>query len=148
SEAGWLLDEPYAPHTDLARAKDWLRRLTDMGPGMAVITSVPLCEGRRQIAVLAYHAAQKRFWKVECPYIPAFYPGTGDAFASVLTGCLIRGDSLPLAMDRAVQFVTMGLRATFGNDEPTRYGILLERVLDTLRAPLSAAAYELLEDDA
>lgn len=148
SEAGWLLGEDYAPHTSLSRAKDWLRRLTDMGPRMAVITSVPLRREEKRLAVLAYHAAQKRFWKVEYPYIPTFYPGTGDAFASVLTGCLLQGDSLPLAMDRAVQFVTIGLRATFGHDEPTRYGILLERVLDTLRAPLSASGYELLEDDA
>ena len=42
-----------------------------------------------------------RFWKIPIDYIPADYPGTGDCFTSVLTGALLQGDSLPLAIDRA-----------------------------------------------
>jgi pyridoxine kinase len=41
-------------------------------------------------------------------------------------------------MDRAVQFVTLGIRATFGHDVPSREGIFLERVLSALRAPVSS----------
>ena len=29
--------------------------------------------------------------------IPAFYPGTGDTFSSVLVGAFLQGDSLPVA---------------------------------------------------
>ena len=147
SEAGWLLDEEYCPHISIPELKRWLVRLTDLGPQVAVITSAPVAARASHTSVVAYHAEQRRFWKVDCPYIPAFYPGTGDCFASVLTGSLLQGDSLPLAMDRAVQFVTLGIRATFGHNQPSREGILLERVLDTLRAPVTAAGYELLEDD-
>lgn len=146
SEACWLLDEAYSPHIDIAELKRRLVRLTELGPEVAVITSAPVASRPTDTSVVAYHAGQKRFWKVDCSYIPAFYPGTGDSFASVLTGSLLCGDSLPLAMDRAVQFVTMGIRATFGHNLPSREGILLERVLDTLRAPVTAGGYELLED--
>ena len=146
SEAGWLLDEEYRPHIHIDELKRWLLRLTHMGPQVAVITSAPVATRPGDTSVVAYHAGQKRFWKVDCPYIPAFYPGTGDSFASVLTGSLLCGDSLPMAMDRAVQFVTLGIRATFGHNSPCREGILLERVLDTLRAPVTVAGYELLEE--
>jgi pyridoxine kinase len=129
-----------------AEIKDWLRALAEMGPVLSVITSVPL-PGRHKggSAVMAYDRGQRRFWKVDCEYIPAFYPGTGDAFTSVLTACLLRGENLPLAMDRAAQFVALGIRATFGHALPQREGILLERVLSSLHAPLITSSYELLE---
>ena len=78
---------------------------------------------------------------MESPRIPAFYPGTGDIFASVLTGSLLQGDSLPVAVDRAVQFVVLGIRATYGHPTPHRDGVLLERVLGTLRSPFTGGSY-------
>jgi pyridoxine kinase len=41
----------------------------------------------------------------------------------------------------------MGIRATFGHNLPSRDGILLERVLDTLRAPVTSSSFELLDND-
>ena len=97
-------------------------------------TSVPLADGQASrkpecTSVLAYERDEDRFWRVDCSYIPAYYPGTGDVFASVLTGSLLQGDSLAIALDRAVQFVTLGIRATFGQGLPTGRGDLLERIL-------------------
>jgi pyridoxine kinase len=127
--------------------KDWLRGLAALGPTLSVITSVPL-HGRNKggSAVMAYDSGQKRFWKVDCEYVPAFYPGTGDTFTSVLIAGLLLGDSLPLAMDRAAQFVALGIRATFGHDLPMREGILIERVLGSLHAPLITSSYEILDN--
>ena len=127
--------------------KRWLRRLADFGPRYSIITSVPLKNGRRYgSAILAYDKVQNRFWKVDCKYIPAFYPGTGDTFTSALTGLLLQGESLPVAMDRAVQFVTLGIMVSFGYSLPTREGIILEKALPALRAPLLSCTYELLEE--
>ena len=144
SEACWLLNEPYSPYISIESIRERLVRLTEMGPSITVITSAPINNDTNTCSAVAYDAKQKRFWRVDCPYLPAFYPGTGDCFASVLTGALLQGDSLPVAMDRAVQFVTMGIRATFGHDAPNCYGILLERVLNTLNSPSTASHYELL----
>ena len=152
TEAALLLSEPY-PHEaeaeglDPARLKDWLRRLTDMGPEAAVITSVPAGNGKHRTFTAAHQKSRDTFWKVECQYLPAFYPGTGDTFTSVLTGAMLQGDSLPLAMDRAVQFVTLAIRAAFGHDTPHREGVFLERVLHALTAPLTVASYTLLDGD-
>ena len=150
TEAALLLGEPYPVQAekdgmDDGMLREWLLRLTE-GPEIAVITSVPEGNGRHS-AVVAYHRGQRRFWRVDCDYIPAAYPGTGDTFTSVLTGSLMQGDSLPLAMDRAVQFVTLGIRAAFGHSAPHREGIFLERVLSALNAPVTASGYALWEED-
>ncbi|MBO5862817.1 MAG: pyridoxamine kinase, partial [Paludibacteraceae bacterium] len=44
----------------------------------------------------------------------------------------------------AVQFIQMGMRATFGYEYDNREGILVERVLKTLDAPVQINSYELL----
>ncbi|MCF8331952.1 MAG: bifunctional hydroxymethylpyrimidine kinase/phosphomethylpyrimidine kinase [Bacteroidales bacterium] len=95
-------------------------------------------------AVIAYDRSDDRYWKVTVNYIPASYPGTGDAFASVITGAWLQGDSLPIALDRAVKFTSMGVKATFGYDYDANHGILLERILHTLDAPFQGISYELI----
>ncbi len=134
-----LLDEPYGPRP-LSRLKEYLRALSDRGPRIVVGTSMPILEkdGAPQYSsVLAYERDIDGYWRVDCDYIPAHYPGTGDIFASVLTGCLMQGDSLSLCIDKAVQFTTLGVRATFGQDVSPLEGILLERYLPTLRQPIA-----------
>lgn len=74
--------------------------------------------------------------EVDCCYIPAHFPGTGDGFTSVLVGSLLGGDSLPIALDRAVQFILSAIRASYGYRYPQREGVLLERVLGNLNLPV------------
>ena len=95
-------------------------------------------------SVYAYDKICDRYWKVTCPYLPAHYPGTGDTFTSVITGSLLQGDSLPIALDRAVQFILQGIRATFGYKYDPGEGILLEKVLHNLDMPIQTSSYELL----
>ncbi len=138
TEAAFLLGEPYRQDISAEGLKDLLRGLTDMGAAKAVITSAP-SEDPGTISTVAYDG--ERFWKVDAPRLNAFYPGTGDAFASVLTGSLLQGDSLPVAVDRAVQFVVLGMRATYGYNMPHTDGILLERALPSLRLPFTGGTY-------
>ena len=151
TEAALLLNEPYPFEAEKqgmedSMLRDWLYRLTDNGPEVAVITSVPVGNKRRS-AVVAYQRECKRFWRVDCDYIPANYPGTGDTFTSVLTGSMMQGDSLPLAMDRAVQFVSLCIRAAFGHCAPCREGTFLERALGSLNAPVTNSTYALWEEE-
>lgn len=142
TEAALLLcHEPGPVSTPIV--KDWAKDLSSLGPERIIITSVPENHGSGT-SVIAYDKANERFWKVACPYIPACYPGTGDIFASVITGSLLQGDSLPLSLDRAVQFVSLAIRATFGHNFPEREGVFLERVLPSLNAPVSMSSFELI----
>jgi len=144
TEAVFLLGESYREHVEQDELKDWIRRLCDLGPGRVVISSVPVAGHDDISSVVAYDRDDGRFWRVDCTYVPAYYPGTGDIFASVIVGSMLQGDSLPLALDRAVRFVSMAIRASFGYRNPSREGVLLERVLSNLRAPITASSYQIM----
>ena len=88
-----------------------------------------------------------RIWRVETDHIPASYPGTGDMFASVISGRLLLGDSLPAAIDRAIHFVIHAIRNTFGHNTPQREGVLMEKSLYQLMTPENMSLCELLEGE-
>jgi len=143
TEASLLLNKPLPASITNDQIKEWILELCAKGPEIVIVTSVPESGERGVTSVIAYNRKDERFWKVPVNYLPANYPGTGDAFASVITGSLLTGDSLPIAMDRAVRFTSTGVRATFGYDYNPDQGILLERILDTLMAPVQTISYEL-----
>ena len=107
TEAALLLEKPYKEKVELNEAKEWLMALADRGPEIVIITSVNIKGESEKTSVIAWNKREKRMWKVSCTYLPAEYPGTGDTFASIITGCLLQGDSLPIALDRAVQFIKL-----------------------------------------
>lgn len=143
TEMHLLLDKPYTESITEGEIKESILALAGRGCRYVIVTSVP--QAGNKTAVIAYNSRDHRFWKVTVNYVPANYPGTGDAFASVVTGALLQGDSLPLALDRAVHFTYTGVRATFGYDYNPDEGILLERILKTLDAPVQNLSYELLD---
>ena len=144
TELFFLLDQSYKADNTDEELKAYLRCLSDKGPQIVIATSVPVREDSRLTSVYAYNRQGNRYWKVTCPYLPAHYPGTGDTFTSVVTGSLMQGDSLPIALDRATQFILQGIRATFGYEYDNREGILLEKVLHNLDMPIQSASYELI----
>jgi pyridoxine kinase len=144
TELFMLLDKPYRETVPLDELKEYLVKLSEHGPEIVIVTGVPEDSSAKTTSAVAYDKKSERFWKVSCLYFPAHYPGTGDTFTSVITGSLMQGDSLPIALDRAVQFILMGIRATFGYEYDNRNGILLERILPTLQAPVQISSYELL----
>ncbi len=144
TEVALLLDQPYKAEVTLEEVKEWIMALGDQGPETVIITSVILKPENGKTSVIAWNRVDKRIWKVSCEYLPAEYPGTGDTFASIVCGCLLQGDSLPIALDRAVQFISLGVRATFGYDYDMRQGIVLERILQALHAPVQIGSYEIV----
>jgi len=145
SELSFLSGKTMSELTTTEGIKKAMVELSLTGPEIVVVTSVPEPGTRGRTSVLAYNRKHNKFWKVSCDYLPADYPGTGDTFTSVLTGSILQGDSLPIALDRAVQFISIGVRATFGYEYDSREGILIERVLHNLDAPVQSSSYELLD---
>jgi len=115
-----------------------------MGPDIVIMTSVPEKDKSKETAVVAYNKKDDKYWKVSCEYIPAFYPGTGDMFTSVIVGSILDGDSLPIAIDRGVNFITAAIRQSYGHDYPQIEGVLLEKVLNHLKMPVMISSYELM----
>jgi pyridoxine kinase len=144
TEAAFMLGRPVPERLTADEVKEWLKALSDLGPAMPVVTSLPL-EGREDVsAVAAYNREDGRFWLAGRPVVPIQYHGTGDIFSSVLTGSLLQGDSLPVAVDRASQFVAGAIRGTFGYSGLGHNEILLERALGTLSSNGASENYELL----
>lgn len=143
TEAAFLLEKNNPEKISQEKAVEYCRQLGEWGPEYIIITSAP-SENENSVATLAYNRTDNRTWRVTSPHIPAQYPGTGDAFASVITGCLLNGDSLPEAIDRAAYFINMGIRATFGYDNNPLDGMNQEKVLHYLNEPLPYYSYEQL----
>jgi len=143
TEVFLLLNEPYRTNVSDEEIRQYLLRLVDMGPKIVAITSIPTSDNLNT-SVIAYNSEDGRFWKVSCSYLPAAFPGTGDTFASVIVGSILQGDSLPIALDRAVNFASLGVRATFGYPGKPLEGIMLERILPSLSQVVQPTSYEIL----
>lgn len=139
TESAMLLGEEYPVSVTRSQAKSMLARLGAMGPDQVIITGVPMAEG--EIANIGYHRSGGDYWFVKCDYVPVSYPGTGDIFASVVTGSLLTGDSLPIAMDKATRFLELTIKTTFSYGGDTRDGVMLEKTLPWLEQKQLTAGY-------
>ena len=85
TELFYLMDKPYKADNTDEELKSYLRLLSDAGPQVVIITSVPVHEESHKTSVYAYNRVGDRYWKITCPYLPAHYPGTGDTFTGKST---------------------------------------------------------------
>lgn len=143
TEVVYLLDEKYDENIDLETAKSYLKCLAQNGPNIVIATSIP-SKNKDLLITLAYDKKLDIFWKIENTRVPISYPGTGDAYASVLIGNLLRENSLPVSMERATTFVTQCIMNSYGYNYPKREGVLLEKSLDILNMPMIISRYEKL----
>ncbi len=144
TEAAILLGENNFGKLSDEKIKSTLDSLAEMGPDMVVITSIT-AETETNPVVAAYDKKLKKYWKIKNDYIPVSYPGTGDIFASIMTGSILRGDSLPVAAATAVEFITAAINETYGHNIPSRNGILFEKVLNMLSDTSLAGLFNIAE---
>ena len=104
--------------------------IKDLGGEIPESGSVALTSG--EIANFGYDRNGDSFWQVTCDYVPVSYPGTGDLFAAILTGGLMTGDSLPIAIERATRFLELAINITYSYGTDTRHGVMFESALPWL----------------
>ncbi|MDP2860071.1 MAG: pyridoxamine kinase [Bacillota bacterium] len=140
TEAFFLLGEPYPDRPlDVGAIKRLLKGLSETGPSAVVITGIQT-DGAGHINA-GYERDSGSYWQVPFERIPVNYPGTGDIYSSVLVGGLLKGDSLPAAMDRATQFISLAVRTTHASGTPAREGVLIEKVLHWLSQDFVSRTY-------
>lgn len=127
TEAAFLLDEMIPTSMTDSEIKQWLKRLSEKGPKIVVITSTPDKKNKFG-SVVCYDGTA--YYKTGCDHIPESYPGTGDIFTSILTGALLNRQPLPEAMCMAVNYVSLCMRETYHYQTPPREGVVLEKLLD------------------
>ena len=105
-------------------------RLTRVAP-QVVVTGVTGIGGGRYIGCVGA-ARGGEGYAVKTPLQPRMFHGTGDIFAAVLVGRILRGNVPQAAVQAAAAFVAECIRQTpEGADE--RLGVWLENALPKLR---------------
>ena len=131
TEAAFLLNRDYSA---LDRSEAGLRRLTEElslgGTRSVALTGASLEVGKT--GAMCFDARTGRTQAVQTDFIVHPLHGTGDVFASVLTGALLRGRSLAEAAEQAVEFIRACAVRTVEQDLPLREGVDFEPLLGLL----------------
>lgn len=113
-----------------------LKKLTDLfGCRLTVVTGIEIRPEKGAPSVLtalSEHGEKPSFHAV--PLLPRSYPGTGDVFASVLIGKLLRGTPPQDAVETACEFVCFLTEKSSHYDTPIRDGLVIEPYLSRLCA--------------
>ena len=131
TEAALLLGEPFDPiPASQAGIEEWLRRLSLGGKRSVVITGVSLAPKALGAGCLDARSGKIRFAMARQE--PGQFFGTGDLFAAVLLGSLLRGETLSESTARAVDFIQKSVARTLAAGTPMLEGVQFEPLLREL----------------
>lgn len=131
TEACFLLGVPYPEGPITAeQALHFCKALSQMGPQKVVITGISTRQG--MIGAATWDAEQNQFSLEQLPHIPGIWYGTGDIFASVLLGSIVKNQSLQCAAALAVQFTHQCIQSTYNRGADPRFGVDFELQLPIL----------------
>lgn len=131
TEAALLLGEPFDRiPTSQAGIEAWLRRLSLDGKRSVVITGVSLAPKALGAGCLDNRSGKIRFAMARQE--PGQFFGTGDLFAAVLLGSLLRGETLSESTANAVDFIQKTVSQTLAAGTPMLEGVQFEPLLREL----------------
>lgn len=134
TEAAFLLGQPYETLLSGGGTEDRLRQTAEAlslgGRRSVVLTGASLSPGRT--GAMCFDARTGRTEAVQTEFIAHPLLGTGDVFASVLTGGLVKGKPLTDAAGQAAEFVRECARRTVAQNLPLRDGVDFEPLLGLL----------------
>ena len=131
TEASFLLGVPYiASGYDKEYIEDLLQKLAALGARRIVLKGISFDD--KKIGIASYDSdSQKTIWYFH-ERMPQNFHGTGDIFASVLTGSLVRGMTLEQSYRLAADFVVESIKCTLSHPDYNWYGVDFESSLPML----------------
>lgn len=132
TEVALLLEKSFEEINDPIKIESCLYELVNLGAKMVVITSAPSLKGSDYLDTISYDSYKNEFTRVSIKKINKSYPGTGDAFASVLIGKFINGISLGESAKFASEYIGKSVELSSNYDYEAKEGILLEKTLNLL----------------
>ena len=131
TEASYMLQIPYVGEEySEENIKEMLVSLSQLGTKKVVLTGVSFAPD--QLGVMSYDAKQKRFFRYFNEKLSASFHGTGDVFASAMTGAMMNNCSLEQALEVAVDYTVESIRNTMEDPEHRWYGVNFERAIPML----------------
>ena len=136
TEACFLTDTPYRD-TDLMSERqirdftaELCKKLEATGAKKTVITGIP--NGNNKLYVCGDGLGEGTPTLYGIDRVRKNYPGTGDLFACVLLGCLLRGDAFGDAITTSADFTRRVMEYSAQFNTPEREGVALEAFLGEL----------------
>lgn len=134
TEACFLLDIPYVKSGyTVSYIKDILLKLSELGAARVVLKGVEFAEDESdmkgvagKIGIAAYDSRTQKFSWYFHKKMPVSFHGTGDIFASVLTGALMRDLPFEKSYSLAADFVVESIRQTLEHHDYNWYGVDFE----------------------
>lgn len=130
TEACLMTGTPYRDDPDPAFYRELCKRLAGQGTLRVVITGYT--ESENSIGAIAYDRERDAFVSYVNERLETPYHGTGDIFASVTFGALMRGMALEEALTTAVNYVLACMKYTAADPEHRVYGVNFEQALPDL----------------
>lgn len=135
TEACLMTGTPYREDPDPAFYHELCKRLAEQGTPRVVITGYT--ESENSIGAIAYDREQDAFVTYVNERLETPYHGTGDIFASVTFGALMRGMTLERSLTAAVNYVLACMKYTAADPHHRAYGVNFEQALPDLIKELS-----------
>lgn len=130
TEASFMLDIEYRVKYDEAYVKDILKKLCELGTKKAAITGINCKDGL--IGVMSLDSETNTYSSYFRKKIDANFHGTGDVFASTLTGSLVKGFSFEKAVEIAVDYTVECIESTVKDPNSRWYGVNFEEKIPYL----------------
>ena len=131
TEASFLLGIPYvASGYTKEYIEDLVQKLAGLGARRVVLKGVSFDD--KKIGIVSYDSQNQKINWYFHERMPQNFHGTGDIFASVLTGALVRGFELQDACRLAADFVVEAIRATLSHKDYNWYGVDFESAIPFL----------------
>lgn len=140
TEACFLLDMPYIESGYNEKyINELLRRLSTLGAQKVILKGIQFGRDQatmkgvdKKIGIAAYDSQTDETSFYFHKKMPANFHGTGDIFASVLTGALVRGLPLKNACSLAADFVAESIKDTLYHEDYNWYGVDFESAIPYL----------------
>ncbi len=129
TEACFLLGKEYKNSFTDEEVKEYAIGLSNLGVNRVIITSVIDKDDVNTISTIAYDKEDNEFIKIKNKRINASYPGTGDAFTSILVGSILQGKNFKESIQKSCNFLQRAIEYSNNFDYPKNQGILLEKIL-------------------
>lgn len=130
TEACFMLGEEYKEKYDEAYAKMLLKKLTDLGAKIAILTGVSFEEGTT--GVMGYDSVNDEYYHYTHKKQSRSYHGTGDIFSSTCLGGIVRGLSWKDAARIAADYTSESIRLTIEDPKGNDYGVNFEEAVPFL----------------
>lgn len=131
TEACLMLDIPYVGQDySKEQIKEILKKLSCLGAKKVAITGISFSD--HELGVMAYDSESKEYYSYFNEKSPNNYHGTGDIFASVCVGAMIRGKSFWQALNLAVDFTYECIKKTEADQNHRWYGVNFEEAIPML----------------